>query len=300
MLIHGQLEKAQLECLDDDDPSPGVQGQVYLDRMAVGGTYVVPKVHDGTRWLRLLTSAKTLKLQTTTTYTITIYDDVILADGTSNAITLTLPSAATAYRKVYEIRRTDMTLANVVTVQTGGENIITSEASATSTTLNTKGEYILLYSDGTDWRVLKRHIPYFATTFTPTGSWSTAVTYTGQWRRVGNCVELEIKMAVTGGVGTPGALTINMPTGMTIDSSAMIDAEAGISAIAGTVSIRDSGTDNYNGMIRYSSTSAIAIFADDGDKTNSQVTQANPITFASGDKVVIYAAKIPISGWKAA
>ncbi len=302
MYVYGPLKVASFEIIQDANPSPAYLGRFYGDSTAISNTYTVPKFHDGTRWLRLETSAKTLKLASGT-YTVTVYDDEIQCDGSSSGFTCTLPSPATAYRKIYRFQRTDMTLANAVTIAAsgGGDVIKTATGNVSSTTINTKGELLVLYSDGTDWRVLQRVIPYFATSFTPTGSWSTAVTYTGQWRRVGNCVELEIKMAVTGGVGTPGALTINMPTGMTIDSAAMIDAEAGISPIPGIVAIRDAGTENYTGMIRYNSTSTIAIFRDDGDATVSAMSHTSPIaTPASGDKVVVYATKIPISGWNAA
>lgn len=134
------------------------------------------------------------------------------------------------------------------------------------------------------------------TSYTPTGSWSTNTTYTGKWRRVGDSLDLDILVS-TAGAPTSASLTVNLPSGFTIDTTKVADTTAGVDPWLSTVVIRDGGTEIYEGAIKYSSTSAIAVFKDDGDGTQSAVTQAAPITFGAGDWVSIKVAGIPISGW---
>ncbi len=135
------------------------------------------------------------------------------------------------------------------------------------------------------------------TTFTPTGSWVSNTVYTGTWRRVFDFMELDIKVA-TGGAPTSASLTINIPSGYIIDTSKLIDITQSVAEIDGTVSIRDVSADNFIGLVRYDTTTSIGIFKDDGDGTVSAVTQAAPMTFASGDFIVIKC-RVPIAGWSA-
>lgn len=137
---------------------------------------------------------------------------------------------------------------------------------------------------------------YGWTAYTPTGAWSSNTTYTGFHRRVNGNLELDLKVAVTG-APTSASLTINLPTGLTIDTSKLTDSTAAIAALDSTVVIRDSGTDVFDGRAVYNSTTSIAILKDDGDGTLSAVTQAAPMTWASGDFVTIKVTGLPIVGW---
>ncbi len=132
--------------------------------------------------------------------------------------------------------------------------------------------------------------------YTPTGAWSSNTTYTGFWRRVGDTLDLDLKVAVTG-APTSASLTVNLPSGLVIDTAKITDVNAAIAAWTSTVNIRDAGTDNFEGTVRYNSTTSIAILKDDGDGTVSAVTQAAPMTFANGDFVSIKVSGIAVSGW---
>lgn len=138
---------------------------------------------------------------------------------------------------------------------------------------------------------------YGWTAYTPTGSWSTNTTYTGFHRRVNGNLELDIKVAVAG-APTSASLTVNLPTGLTIDTTKLTDSTAAIASLDSTVNIRDAGTDLFTGIAAYNSTTSIAILKDDGDGTLSAVTQAAPMTWASGDFASIKVTGIPIVGWQ--
>lgn len=134
--------------------------------------------------------------------------------------------------------------------------------------------------------------------YTPTGSWVSNTTYTGKWRRVGDTMDLDIKVAVSG-APTSASLTVNLPSGYTIDTNKITDTGQGIAGVLSTVAIRDAGTDNFEGMVRYDTTSSVAIFKDDGDGSVSAVTQAAPMTWANGDYTSIKITGLPIANWLA-
>lgn len=86
--------------------------------------------------------------------TLTDAERVVLADATTAAFTLTLPSAAanTPY-DVFYIKKIDSSLANIVTIDPDGSETIDG---LLSITLANRGETVTLQSDGTNWRVLAR------------------------------------------------------------------------------------------------------------------------------------------------
>lgn len=134
--------------------------------------------------------------------------------------------------------------------------------------------------------------------FTPTGTWSTNTTYTGKYRRVGDSMELSYKLALAG-APTSATLDVNLPTGFTIDTTKIADATAN-GDIKGLVQILDSGTANYVGIPTYLSTSSFRVrYMDDaaGGLTYASVTQAAPMTFASGDSISITITALPIAEW---
>lgn len=89
--------------------------------------------------------------KTASTYTLTTSDSQVNGDCTSNAITFTLPaiSSITSGTKAYKIKKTDST-GNKITVTAASGNTIGGEASRVITQQN---DYIVIESQGTDWRV---------------------------------------------------------------------------------------------------------------------------------------------------
>ena len=132
------------------------------------------------------------------------------------------------------------------------------------------------------------------TSFTPTGSWSTNTTYTGFWRRVGDSMEVQVKVALSG-APTTATLSINLPSGHSIDTSKFANTATGC---VGYGRIFDSGS--YNGIAAayYGSTTSVEVRSLSTTVAYSMVavTQAAPITFANGDLIDLVF-QVPIQGW---
>lgn len=133
--------------------------------------------------------------------------------------------------------------------------------------------------------------------YTPTGSWSTNTTYTGLWRRVGDSAEIQFKIALAG-APTSAALTVNLPSGMTIDTAKL--SSSANPTVLGHASISDTTVQYYESYIGYSSTTAVALYVMTRSSTyveeSTAVTQAVPMTFGNTD--YIYGTyKVPIVGW---
>lgn len=248
------------------------------------------------------TGAKNLNITAkTANYTLLNTDDVIVATATGGAFTLTLPSAASNSGKIYFIKRLDTTLANAVTVaRAGSDTILDGAASSTTTALHTIGETIALMSDGVSvWYVLNRRIPQVTVSFTPTGSWVSGTTsYTGYYTRRGNLCEFQIRVLQTGGAPTAVTLTVNLPTGVVIDTAKLL----GFAALYnfGVATYNDTGVVIFAGNpVGYSSTTALVAGLNVVSGTNIVTGTASstaPFAFNDGDFVDLKFT-VPVSGW---
>ncbi|MBK7892825.1 MAG: hypothetical protein IPJ84_19120 [Bdellovibrionales bacterium] len=135
--------------------------------------------------------------------------------------------------------------------------------------------------------------------FTPTGSWSTNTTYQGKWRRDGDTMYVQIKVDVTG-APTSASLTVNIPSGYTIDTTKLT--ASSVETVLGELTFYDSSaTRTYPGQVLYNSTTSLLARSMGGDEAyvyNGVLNQAAPQTFANGDSVTIKAS-FPIVGWTA-
>lgn len=108
---------------------------------------------DGSSWWSLnfgLQQLRTSFRTETTTYAATIFDEVILADATVGAFTITLPTAASAKGKVLTIKATSVAGGNV-TIDGNGSELIDGAATVVISTLNRS--YVIA-CDGTGWQIL--------------------------------------------------------------------------------------------------------------------------------------------------
>jgi hypothetical protein len=132
--------------------------------------------------------------------------------------------------------------------------------------------------------------------YTPTGTWVSNATYTGQWRRAGDTMEVIVNVTCSG-APTSAALSVTLPSGYSIDTNK-------ISATAdnytfGITTVLDSGVISYSGNVGYASTTTMAAMTHNASATYTQnfgVTQAVPITFGASDAVRMHF-WVPISGW---
>ena len=138
-------------------------------------------------------------------YTLTTSDDGATFDATGGAIAATLPTAASSKNKILFLTKiaSDVSL-NAITVSDG----------TFTTTLNTAGESISVWSDGSAWSLIQRTVPSILINWSPTlaglGS-CTNVTFKG--RRQNNRFVGE--WCLTTGTVTASTATGTWPAGIT-------------------------------------------------------------------------------------
>lgn len=128
--------------------------------------------------------------------------------------------------------------------------------------------------------------------YTPTGSWIANTTYTGRWRRVGDTLEAQVNVGLTG-APTVADLTISfLPSGLSIDTAKMATFSFGS---VGDANIIDSGSRVYIANPAFNGGTSVYIAHTESGNTGL-VNATNPVTFASGDNVRMNL-RFPISGW---
>lgn len=139
-------------------------------------------------------------------------------------------------------------------------------------------------------------------TFTPTGSWTSNVTYTGGYSRLGEYMFLNLKIAITGAPAGGGALTINMPTGFSLDFGRILQATSvtrtgmlggGFVDAAGAypiaVSQNDASSILVSGLFNNTILGTSYII-------RSAISGTQPIVLANTHSVTCWAI-VPIIGW---
>lgn len=121
-------------------------------------------------------------------------------------------------------------------------------------------------------------------TFTATSSWTTAATYGGRYRLVGDTLEIQVFLTLT--TTPPSAiLNINIPAGFTIDTTKLAGGTASNQAL-GIANMTASGA-GFFGQCRYVSTTAVQVAAISGSGSYSSVTDSFPGAFGAGDTVSV-------------
>lgn len=133
--------------------------------------------------------------------------------------------------------------------------------------------------------------------FTPTGSLSTNVTYTGKRRRVGDQEEFRIKLDFSG-ANTQGALTVNLP--VTIDTT-KIPATVNGASVFGIGAVRDFGSADFDVITAYNSTTSVAVLLKNSSATYAYYAQVNtatniPMTVAASDAIEL-SFSVPVVGY---
>jgi len=258
---------------------------------------------DGSGTLRFEYPDNVIATAKTGTYTLTGVESAIFTTASGGAFTVNLPAVSSFPYKRYTIFRTDSTFANAVTIARAGSDTITDGGTtgATSLTLSTAGEQVELLNDGSSiWYVLNRKTitPWVA--YTPTGSWVSNATYSGFWRRVGDSIDVFIKISVTGAV-TAASLTVGLPSGVTIDTAKLSNTVADSVPKLGSGYARQNGSNEFSLELRYSSTSVVAVLVENASSTYLGYTVLNatsPVTWANNDALQMYFT-VPVSGWAA-
>jgi hypothetical protein len=135
------------------------------------------------------------------------------------------------------------------------------------------------------------------TNFTPTGSWSSNTTYAGKYRRVGDTLEVDVTLSLAG-TPTTASLTVNLPSGLTIDTAKL--SGPGSEQFLGHGLIADASPTAYiAASVLYGSTTSVAIRYHNIDNSRAElngVSQSAPVAWANDDKIN-FRYTVPISGW---
>ena len=247
------------------------------------------------------------KTHANTGYTLTANDSVItwtLTNGSND--TYTVPLAATVGAGQTYVIKLAATTANFNTLtgnRSGSDTFAMADGtSATSLLHQTGGESYRIISDGSStWQVISHSTNSAWNSYTPTGTWVSNTTYTGFWRRVGDSIELQARL-VLAGAPTSASLTVNIPSGLTIDTAKLVSSTSAQrpAFMSQSGSVYDANTGDVYGLtVAYSSTTAVAIFAIDASATYTRLTpidQSLPVTFAGSDAIT-FNLLAPISGW---
>jgi hypothetical protein len=141
----------------------------------------------------------------------------------------------------------------------------------------------------TDWVSYTPVMTHNSGTFTNT-------TVSGQWRRVGDSMEITGKIDHTGTPGTFSGILISIPSGYAVDANKIVASNYNR---IGVGSILDNGSTVYDMVVQYNTTTKVELWVIDASSTYSRSgtpTQAVPISWASGD-TLFWTAKFPITGW---
>ena len=135
--------------------------------------------------------------------------------------------------------------------------------------------------------------------YTPTGSWVANTTYTGKWRRVGDTLEANVFVSLSG-APTATQLTVGIPSGLTIDTSKFGTTVSQDRNIVGYGKGLDSGTANLGGFVLsyFNTTSVGVLYLSSTSAAASVVNATAPVTWATGDNLDV-TFRVPISGWAA-
>lgn len=127
--------------------------------------------------------------------------------------------------------------------------------------------------------------------YTPTSSWVSGVgTLIGRWRRVGDQMEIQAFVPITGAV-TAANFNLSLPSGYVIDNTKVSAASAG--ALGTSWSYDASTATGYNGTVIYNNTTSVRIW---GSLNTNPYSNTVPFTWANTDEINLIC-KVPIVGW---
>lgn len=239
----------------------------------------------------------------TTSYAPTTVDDLILAS--SSALTITLYTAVGNVGKTLTIKKTDASLANIITLTPNASEKIDG---ASSYTLNTLNEILTIVSDGSNWQIVDHVCNTPASTSilgaviydnvgTPTNSFATL-------QRVSDSVIVRGSFKA----GTPvnaAPFAIDLPSGIVIDTSKL--STIAVYADVGELHQISNGGSNFAGPIGGpfplffdGSTNNKIYCAQSGSGSANGFAKVNAsVLTAANLGVIIYEFTIPVSGWSA-
>lgn len=226
-------------------------------------------------------------------YTLAVTDDIVRGDASGGAFTFTLPTAVGVAGKAYRIIRTDLTLANTITLNTTSAQTING---ASSKTLSTQYEEWEVVSDGSNWLVLTHKYPSIWTSYTPSFTgFGTATSISGYSRRVGD--GLQVKVSFVSGTATATQARISLGYGG-VDSNVTVDtAKINNGAFIGMMDTSGFGATTFFWSVLSPTSSVSYINMGVQSSTVSGLTAANASAMTGNGQTVSLYFDVPISNW---
>lgn len=238
-----------------------------------------------------LTSISVTSVQTTT-YPILTTDDIVLVSGASGSFSTTLPTAVGISGRIYQIKRTDQTFANIVTLATTSSQTIDG---VTTKTLSTQNEEWTVISDGANWQVLTHTYPSALVAYTPTMvGFGTTTNQAFFWKREGDSIY--VIGSFTAGTTTATEARCPFPTGLTSAGSTKLPST--------TLAIVGRNNGNVTGATFFSGGTVLAeqsvTYATFGAETSTLngITKINASQWVSTSQPLSLWFKIPIANWE--
>lgn len=213
--------------------------------------------------------------------------ELVLCNSSGGTFAVTLPTATAGHR--VGIKKTDSSFTTV--------SITGTVDGVSGNSVDTQYEVLVLVANGTNWETESRRIPANWIAYTPTiSAWSTNTTTTGFWRRVGDSIEVQFLIALSG-APTGNLNTVTLPSGLTTASARMI-APGTSFYFPFPMTIRDNGSGTYHGMCYPNAASnLVSVYYLDAAVQGGQISATAPFTWASGDTIAA-TLRAPITGWR--
>lgn len=250
----------------------------------------------------------------TTTDSPVTTDDVLLCSDAS--FTINLFTASTCIGKILEFVHDGVSLTQTYTIDPNDSETVDGSS---TTTINTTGERLRIFSDGANWKKLSRDIPVVLTSYTPVvGATTTAPGYgpgytqSAHWARYGQVMEIQYNLFHnTAGTAGAGAYLFPLPSSAYIDTTkALVPEILANSTLAGhrgqlvgtayfgETSLGDANFNTQAVVIVANSSSCYILGIAGSALTRSFPFSSNNATnFSDTQLYVTFTARVPIAGW---
>ena len=189
-------------------------------------------------------------------------------------------------RGTQQVGSSQITDGSIVDADVNASAAIDASKIADGSVSSTEFQYISTLSSNAQTQINTKVTTSNWASTTITGTWITNTTYTAYRKIIGDTMILHGKVSLAG-APTAAALTINMPSDYTINTTALITAD-GRTPIASSAILDDSGGAGYVGGCAVVSTTQFNIYLITTGSTYAaydSVTATTPVTWGSGDSV---------------
>ncbi len=242
-----------------------------------------------------------------TTYTVVATDRSVILSASGASFTFTLPAISASIGYIFRFMHNDTDLSRRYTIIRAGSDTFVGQISTTQTTIDTQGESVEIWNDGTNWRVKSRTYPAYISSFSWTPSITGVTTNPTKGTRtegafgtrVGNLFVFNggYSQTVAGANGS-GNYILTLPTGLVGDTARTQSTGASLAlGNVGSASALDNGNATYNGTCALYDSTGIMLLLSNETTTPTRVSSTFLGLGSNAQLRYSYAAAVPIVGW---